>query len=391
VSPDAHVVVSLESSASYLTATSARLTIGGVAATFTVTTRAAMPGSLSFGSATYTASGSATSAPITVTRTEGTDGTVTFDIVDASGAVVGHGTFAVGVGGVQTIAIPLSNDAGGAVLPLRIVDITGGATPGTIVAATLTVTAAPLPGVVVRSGGMGAVSPFMLLMLGLGTVMRFARGRWCWMLAAGSLALLQVPGSQAAETDAWWSNLSIGARLGVTTSSLTNTEVSDELARDGFDVASEVSRTATAKSFLLDYALPKNLGVDLTWAYLGNTRTALSGTTPVNLNALLNDAAYATRGSGSEVSLSVRYRWMLPAAWSLEARGGGYRWRTDTRVWLGPVLALERVDRGIGYTLGFGPRYQATRAVGLSVNFDYLRSTAENHFWQETIGADYRF
>jgi len=391
VSPDAHVVVSLESSASYLTATSARLTIGGVAATFTVTTRAAMPGSLSFGSATYTASGSATSAPITVTRTEGTDGTVTFDIVDASGAVVGHGTFAVGVGGVQTIAIPLSNDAGGAVLPLRIVDITGGATPGTIVAATLTVTAAPLPGVVVRSGGMGAVSPFMLLMLGLATVMRFARGRWCWMLAAGSLALLQVPGSQAAETDAWWSNLSIGARLGVTTSSLTNTEVSDELARDGFDVASEVSRTATAKSFLLDYALPKNLGVDLAWAYLGNTRTALSGTTPVNLNALLNDAAYATRGSGSEVSLSVRYRWMLPAAWSLEARGGGYRWRTDTRVWLGPVLALERVDRGIGYTLGFGPRYQATRTVGLSVNFDYLRSTAENHFWQETIGADYRF
>ena len=211
------------------------------------------------------------------------------------------------------------------------------------------------------------------------------------MLAAGSLALLQVPGSQAAETDAWWSNLSIGARLGVTTSSLTNTEVSDELARDGFDVASEVSRTATAKSFLLDYALPKNLGVDLAWAYLGNTRTALSGTTPVNLNALLNDAAYATRGSGSEVSLSVRYRWMLPAAWSLEARGGGYRWRTDTRVWLGPVLALERVDRGIGYTLGFGPRYQATRTVGLSVNFDYLRSTAENHFWQETIGADYRF
>ena len=91
---------------------------------------------------------------------------------------------------------------------------------------------------------------------------------------------------------------------------------------------------------------------------------ALSGTTPVNLDELLNDAAYATRGSGSDVSLSVRYRWMLPDAWSLEARGGGYRWRTDTRVWLGPVLALERVDRGIGYMLGFGPRYQASRAVG---------------------------
>jgi hypothetical protein len=29
--------------------------------------------------------------------------------------------------------------------------------------------------------------------------------------------------------------------------------------------------------------------------------------------------------------------------------------------------------------------------VGLSVNFDYLRSTAENYFWQETIGIDYRF
>jgi uncharacterized repeat protein (TIGR01451 family) len=390
VSPGAHVVVSVESSASYLTATSAQLTIGGVAATFTVTTRAVTPGAVSFGSATYTASGSATSAPITITRTGGTDGPVTFDIVDASGAVVGHGTFAAG-GGVQTIAIPLSNDAAGAVLPLRITDITGGAIPGAIAAATLTVTAAPLSGVVVRSGGMGAVSPFMLLMLGLVTVMRFARGRWCWVLAAASLALVQVHGSQAAEADAWWSNLSVGARLGVTTSTLTSTQVSDDLARDGFDVASDVSRTATAKSFLLDYALPQNFGLDVAWGYLGNTRVALSGTTPVNLNALLNDAAYDARGSGSDVSLSLRYRWILPTAWSLEVRGGGYRWRTDTRVWLGPVLALERVDRGIGYTLGFGPRYQATRAVGVGVNFDFFSSTAENHFWQETIGADYRF
>ena len=391
VSPGAHVVVRVESSSSYLTATSAQLTIGGVAATFTVTTRAVMPGALSFGSATYSASGSATSASVTVTRTGGTDGTVGFDIVDASGAVVAHGSFAAGVGGLQTITIPLSNDAGGAVLPLHITDITGGAAPGAIVAATLTVTAAPLTGVVVRSGGIGAVSPFMLLMLGLVTVMRFARGRRCWVLAAATLALLQVRGSQAAETDTWWSNLSVGARLGVTESSLTSTHVADELARDGFDVGSEVSRTATAKSFLIDYALPKNFGVDLGWGYLGNTRAALSGTTPVNLDELLNDAAYATRGSGSDVSLSVRYRWMLPDAWSLEARGGGYRWRTDTRVWLGPVLALERVDRGIGYMLGFGPRYQASRAVGISVNFDYLRSTAENYFWQETIGADYRF
>jgi len=391
VSPGAHVVVSLESSSNYLTATSAHLTIGGVAATFTVTTRAVMPGALSFGSAAYTANGSATSAPVTVTRTGGTDGTVTFDILDASGAVVGHGTFAAGVGDVQTIAIALSNDAAGAVLPLRIADITGGATPGAIAAATLTVTAAPLAGVVVRSGGTGAVSPFMLLMLGLLTLMRFARGRSCWMLAAASLALLQVRGAQAAETDPWWSNLSVGARLGVTTSSLTNTEVSDELALAGFDVASDVSRSATAKSFLIDYALPKNFGVDLAWGYLGNTRVALSGTTPVNLNALLNDAAYDTRGSGSDVSLSLRYRWILPAAWSVEARGGGYRWRTDTRVWLGPVLALERVDRGIGYTLGLGPRYQATRAVGVSVNFDYFSSTTEDRFWQETIGADYRF
>jgi hypothetical protein len=210
---------------------------------------------------------------------------------------------------------------------------------------------------------------------------------------AASLALLQVRGSQAAETDAWWSNLSIGARLGVTTSTLTNTEISDQLAGAGFDVGADVSRSATAKTLLIDYALPKNFGVDFAWGYLGNTRIALSGTTPVNLNALLNDAAYDARGSGSDVSLSLRYRWILPeaAAWSLETRGGAYRWRTDTRVWLGPVLALERVDRGIGYTVGVGPRYQATRVLGVSVNFDYFYSTSENRFWQETIGADYRF
>jgi len=49
------------------------------------------------------------------------------------------------------------------------------------------------------------------------------------------------------------------------------------------------------------------------------------------------------------------------------------------------------VDRGIGYTVGVGPRYQATRVLGVSVNFDYFYSTSENRFWQETIGADYRF
>ncbi len=391
VSPGAQVVVSVVSSSSFLTATSAQLTIGGVAATFTVTTRAEMAGAVSFGSATYTASGSATSAPITVSRTGGTDGAVTFNIVDASGAVLGHGSFAAGVGGVQTINIPLSNDAAGAVVPLRIADITGGGTPGTIVAATLTVTAAPLAGVVVRSGGMGAVSPFMLLMLGFVAALRFARGRWCWMLAAASLALFQVRGAQAAEMDSWWSNLSVGARLGVSTSTLTNTEISDQLAGAGFDVAADVSRSATAKTLLIDYALPLNFGLDFAWGYLGNTRIALSGTTPVNLDALLNTAAYDARGSGSDVSLSLRYRWIFADAWSVEARGGGYRWRTDTRVWLGPVLALERVDRGFGYTLGAGPRYQATRAFGLSVNFDYFYSTSENRFWQETIGADYRF
>jgi uncharacterized repeat protein (TIGR01451 family) len=390
VSPGAQVVVSLEASSSYLTAASAQLTIGGVAATFTVTTRAAMPGALSFGSATYTASGSAASAPVVITRSGGTDGAVTFDVIDASGTVVGHGTFPAGVGGAQTVAIALSNDAAGAVLPLRIADISGGATPGVIVAATLTVTAAPLSGVVVRSGGMGAVSPFLLLMLGLVAVTRFARGRWCWMLAA-SLTLFQIRGSQAADADAWWSNLSVAARVGVTTSTLTDTEVSDELARAGFHVASDVNRSAAAKFFLIDYALPKNFGLDVGWGYLGNTRAALSGTTPPNLDALLNDAAYDTRGSGSDVSLLLRHRWMLPGAWSLDARGGGYRWRTDTRVWLCPVLALERVDRGLGYTLGAGPRYQATRAVGVSLNLDYFSSTAENRFWQETIGADYRF
>ena len=391
VSPGAQVVVSLLSSSSFLTATSAQLTIGGVAATFTVTTRAEVSGALSFGSATYSASGSATSAPITVSREGGTDGAVTFNIVDASGAVLGHGSFAGGVGGVQTINLPLSNDAGGAVVPLRIADITGGATPGTIPAATLTITAAPLAGVVVRSGGMGAVSPFMLLMLGFVAAMRIARGRWCWMIAAASLALLQVRGAQAAASDAWWSNLSVGARLGVSTSTLTNTEISDQLAGAGFDVAADVSRSATAKTLLIDYALPQNFGVDFAWGYLGNTRIALSGTTPVNLDALLNTAAYDARGSGSDVSLSLRYRWTFADAWSVEARGGGYRWRTDTRVWLGPVLALERVDRGFGYTVGAGPRYQATRAFGFSVNFDYFYSTSENRFWQETIGADYRF
>jgi uncharacterized repeat protein (TIGR01451 family) len=168
VPPHAQVKVELTASTSYNTASSALLTIGGVSARFSVTT--ANPGQISFTSALYGVNSAITQVvPVTITRSGGTDGAISANIVDSSGgAILGTVSFGAGVGGTQSSAVSISGFSPGTQFGLRFADIKGGATAGTGATAEVEVTNTV-------GGGGGALNPASLLVLGFLALLRMRR------------------------------------------------------------------------------------------------------------------------------------------------------------------------------------------------------------------------
>ena len=397
VSPGAQVRVRLTAAASYTTAVKASLTIDGVSAPFSVTTRAVDPGTLSFGEGSYTGSGAASTATVTVTRSGGTDGPVSAEIVDGAGTVLGTVSFAAGVGGTQTVSIKLLNAAGGANLDLKFAHFTGGGAAGTTSTASLAVTPAPLGTVTVTSGG-GALNPLMLLGLALIAGLRVLRMRRI-MLESGHVPVivaiaaitLGAGGARAADGGDFLSNSYFGVRAGESTSSLTGGYVTSYLEARGYDVRAAVDRDSPTVTLYGGYDLRKNLSLEVAWTYVGWTRAQLTGTTPVNLQSLLYDADRIMRGSGDVLSLALRYRLPLSPRVGIDFRAGVYGWSTESDVWLGAVRELERTDRGAGYMVGAGPHWMLTRSIGVGVNVEWYGSTPQNGFLQETAAIDYHF
>jgi uncharacterized repeat protein (TIGR01451 family) len=395
VPPGAQVTVRLTAASAFSTLATALLTIGGVSAPFNVTTRAAQPGILQFSSPTFTGSGANPTVTITVTRTGGTDGAVSANVLDAQGNVVGTVNFANGVGGSQNVVIPLNNAAGGATLNLRLVSPTGGATIGAVNTATVTITAAPLAGVVIKSrSGGGAMSGWPLLLLGLVVLWQLARsqGRRVGALAGVILAFgLGSTELRAHEVNEERPGLYLGLRGGYSTSELSNNKVTRELRELGYDVsASDLEKDAPTGTFYLGYGWNKHWAMEAGWTYLGRTYANLSGTTPPNLNQLLNDAIDVTHGAGEAVSLALRYRFEFSPRVGMDIRAGGYRWKNRTTICIGDVDRLTRVDKGNGETVGIGPHFKLRDNLHLGVNVDYFRSTRLNSFLHGSISLEYR-
>jgi len=394
VSPGAQVRARVTASSVFGTPTEAVVTIGGVAAPFTVVTRDAEPGTIGFTRSTYAGNGSQPTATLAVARTGGTDGAVSVEIVDAAGMVLGTASFGAGVSGTVNVVVALTGAAGGETLPLHLAGATGGVGVGPIVDATLEVTAAPLGTVTVKSGGTGAISILTLILLGLLIVLRVANARRTLAMVGTAMitvTALYMGTARAADGADVSSSFYVGARAGASIGTLSDHVLTGDLLGAGFQVQAGVERSTATGTVYGGYYLRKDLSLELAWTYLGWTRATLSGTTPVNLNELLNDTADHTRGSGDAYSLALRYRFALSPRIALDARAGGYCWFTDTNVWVGSVWRLSRGDNGTGFTVGAGPNYSLTDHVRLGLSVDHFASTSENRFWQETATLEYRF
>lgn len=248
-----------------------------------------------------------------------------------------------------------------------------------------------LQDVVVTSGG-GSSSPLMLLVLAAVLLLRRRRAVQSGItgLLLCTALLASAPGS-ADDWNGFLSNLYVGGGLGEVTTTLTPAQITSRLQQDGYQVsASEVARTSLFGSLSVGYELPRGLGIEAGWSYLGRTRTQLQGVAPPNLEQLLYDASRVTRGGGDAWSLVGRYRWNLQPRWSLDLRAGPYYWVTHSDLWIGGIEQLNRNDRGWGYVVGAGPRYSLSERCGVALNGNYFVSTTDNRFIEFGLSIDYR-
>lgn len=249
----------------------------------------------------------------------------------------------------------------------------------------------------VTSGG-GVMGPLGLLVLGVVTLISVARRRALLMVAVGATAAGMLSGNRAEALDytafenSYLANVYVGFRVGETTSTLTAAKLTSSLQSDGYDVeASDVGRNDAGGTVYAGYEILRNLGLEIGWTDLGRTRAELQGIAPANLGQLLHDAAHITDGDGDAWSLAARYRWEVAPRVAMDLRAGPYLWDTHSEIWIGSTGEDGRADRGMGYTLGLGPRYALGERFGLGLGVDYFASTASNRFVQVSATFDYRF
>jgi len=389
VSPGAQVRVRVTASASFSTAVSAVLTIGGVDSSFSVTTGTQPVLQGGFTALNGTAPSSVqVSNPITVTGT-----TIAVPIAVSSGAEysINGGAFTSAPGVVEPgdqvrVRLPASSAYG--TTDSALLDIGG-------IETKFSVSTGPQPQNIVVTGGGGAMDAATVLVLALLALLRVAglrRSMLVASLAIVALSPLVVTPARAADDGDWLSNVYGGIRLGGSSSSMTAGKLTADLRADGYDVsAADSERSSLSGTLYVGYELPRNLAVELGWSYLGRTRAVLEGFVPPDLNPLLDDAAHIVRGSGDIVSLEARYRWELAPRVAVDLRAGPYVWITRTDVWVDGADALGRTDDGLGYTLGVGPRYALGQHLGLGISADYFASTSENHFVRASATVEYNF
>jgi hypothetical protein len=173
---------------------------------------------------------------------------------------------------------------------------------------------------------------------------------------------------------------------------MTATKLTNDLRADGYQITAAGAERGTAGGTLyLGYELRNDLAVEIAGTYVGRTRAVLDGVSPASLGPLLNDTAHIVRGSGDIVALEARYRWYLAHAIDLDLRAGPYCWLTTSDVYVSGVDQLHRSDRGLGYTLGVGPRFALGQHVGVGVSAEYFNSTSQNQFWQFSATLEYHF
>ena len=395
VQPGDQVTIETTASPGYSTTTSAILNVGGTTSTFTVTT-AAQP-TVQGGFTPVTGAGVASpqvSNPITIM------GTVPAPISISGGGEysINGGPFTSAAGTVQPgdqVRVQLAAATSYDTTVTTVLTING-------VHAQFAVTTgpAPLPGVVVTTGGGGALGVPMLLMLALLAAVRLAGLRRAALLVPVAVSILAAFAGAPARADegvapgpqdaTWVSHLYGGVRIGDASSSLTAAKLTRGLQADGYQVTASGANWGGASGTLyIGYELRNGFAVELAQTYLGHADASLSNVAPGTLTPVLADAARIGRGDGDFTSLEGRYRWNANPRIDVDLRAGPYLWITRSKVAVAGVTELTRTDTGPGFTLGVNPRYDLGHHVGLGLAADYFESTSSSHFLRFALTLEY--
>lgn len=389
VLPGDQVRVKVNAADAYDTTTTADLSVGQSTLSFAVTTGAKPVLQGSFSPVSAAANSSVyTSNPITVI---GISSPAVISVSSGASYSINGGPFTSEPGTVQSgdhvavrLEAPSSYDSGAtATLTIN----------GVSASFVIRTGSPPLKNVTVSGGG--AVDVVTLLLFGFLIASRWFRTGGKAALAGALLmsgvGVLWIAPVRADVSD-WSSNLYGGVRIGASTSSMTAARLAASLRDDGFQVSAAGAERGTAAGTIYSgYELGHQLAAEAAFTYVGRTRATLQGVQQSNLPALLADTAHIVRGSGDILALELRYRWPVAQSLGFDLRAGPYLWLTSSDVYVSSADQLRRTDRGLGYTLGLGPRWVLGRHVSVGAAADYFNSTSDSRYWLFAATLEYRF
>ena len=400
VSPGATVQVRIAASSTAGGTATATVSIGGVASTFTVTTADPVPDDYTITSTSSTASATPgstiVSSPVTVS---GTDVATSISISAGAKYRINGGAWTSDPGMVNpgdTVEVQLAASS----------------TPGATVKATLNIGGVPSTfavttvansalSVTSAAGGGGAFGAWEVLLLAGVLLARLvgsrlaARRVMASVAALALVALLSLGGvpaqaQQAGAVDGLLSNVYVGARAGAARADTDTDDVTRQLQSAGYLMsATGYSKSGFTGTLYAGYDVRQDFGAELGLTYLGRIHASLYGVAQGDLAPVLKAAEKVTRGGGYGVSLAGRYRWDFSPRLALDLRAGPYLWETRSDLYQGSAMAMNQIQRGVGYTVGGGPRFALTDRLGAGISADYFGVTSYNHFLTLTAGLEY--
>ncbi len=263
----------------------------------------------------------------------------------------------------------------------------GSASASAVLAATLvavTVTA--------HSGG-GAMSPWLLVTLGLLVLLRFdCRGVRLVRVAVSAVALTAVAFSAGTARAASDAGPYLGLRVGSMPVAMDAGGIDRGLAALGYGtVAADTHGSGLGETLYLGWQFEARDALELGYTHRDEHAADLSGTVPdtAAVAPLLRDATELLRGYGNIFSLSYRLRLALRPRWAFEPRLGGYLWNTRVTA----MTAAQRFStnrRGGGVTVGAGLSYRLWRGLRLGLGADYFRGFPRNDAWLYGLSVEWR-
>lgn len=233
--------------------------------------------------------------------------------------------------------------------------------------------AAVIPVVTVdaHSGGGSVGGGLLVTLLGFAALRR----KRAAMAMLAVTATLSGANATAQQDAAPWS---LGVRGGAASSTLGASRLETQLADRGHGVQAQVDRDAAAATIFAGYEFRRGLLLEMSAGYLGRYDVKLDGvsTAPAQLADDLADLAPA---SGWTTSLLLRLRAPLwqGSALSFDPRFGGfYRWNRISGELNGDHFS--RHDRQAGVQLGLGLSYAITPRLSLGLGGDLYLSNASD-------------